>query len=229
MRHLILLHGALGSSGQLIPLKKILENNFSVHLINFSGHGGETPDESFDMDLFSGDVTRYLEKNKIEKADVFGYSMGGYVALWMARYFPGRLGRICTLATKFDWSPESAEREVSMLNPDKIQEKLPGFARTLEERHAPADWKIIMQMTADMMPGLAKKPLQDNDFKQIQNPVMVCIGEKDKMVSVAESEHVVTQLGNATLKVLEDTPHPLESVNLEKMRILLTRFYSYDH
>src|SRR5688572_24423855 len=152
-----------------------MEDNFKVHLINFSGHGGEITDKSFDMDLFSKNVIDYLDRNQIEKADVFGYSMGGYVALWIARFFPLCIDRISTLATKFDWSQESAAREVSMLNPEKIQEKLPQFAQSLQERHAPADWKIIMKKTSEMMIGLAKKPLKESDFNQIRNPVLVCI------------------------------------------------------
>jgi pimeloyl-ACP methyl ester carboxylesterase len=225
MNHLILLHGALGSAAQLLPLKELMDDYFKVHLFNLSGHGGDIPRDPFCMELFSNDVIGYMDGNRIEKADVFGYSMGGYVALWLARFFPGRIKKICTLATKFDWSVESAIKEVSMLNPLKIQQKLPQFAQTLHHRHAPADWKIIMQMTGEMMIDLANHPLQENDFKQIQNPVMVCIGDKDKMVSVTESENVVQQLSNATLKILAETPHPLESLNLQNLKTLLTRFF----
>jgi hypothetical protein len=36
----ILLHGAIGSKEQLIPLQNELENKYTVHNFNFSGHGG---------------------------------------------------------------------------------------------------------------------------------------------------------------------------------------------
>jgi esterase/lipase len=38
---LLLLHGALGSEKELIPLKKLLTETFDVRSFNFSGHGGE--------------------------------------------------------------------------------------------------------------------------------------------------------------------------------------------
>jgi len=33
-------HGAIGSKEQLIPLQNELENKYTVHNFNFSGHGG---------------------------------------------------------------------------------------------------------------------------------------------------------------------------------------------
>jgi esterase/lipase len=40
MAHLVLLHGAIGSKDQLHPLANALKKDFDVHLLNFSGHGG---------------------------------------------------------------------------------------------------------------------------------------------------------------------------------------------
>ncbi|CAF3356859.1 unnamed protein product, partial [Rotaria sp. Silwood2] len=36
--------------------------------------------DKFSIELFADDVVTYLEKNNLENIDVFGYSMGGYVA-----------------------------------------------------------------------------------------------------------------------------------------------------
>jgi pimeloyl-ACP methyl ester carboxylesterase len=51
--------------------------------------------------------------------------MGGYVALKTAVLHPGRIEAIVTLGTKFHWDPENASNEVRMLNPEKIEEKVP--------------------------------------------------------------------------------------------------------
>ena len=47
----------------------------------------------------------------ITRADIFGYSMGGYVALHAARRHPERIGSIMTLGTKFAWDTPTAEKE----------------------------------------------------------------------------------------------------------------------
>jgi pimeloyl-ACP methyl ester carboxylesterase len=124
---LLLLHGALGSQKQFDPIIPLLEDQFDVHRFDFEGHGENVSDTAYSMKLFSQNVVEYLDKHSIEKTNVFGYSMGGYVALKTALAEPDRIGKIATLGTKFNWSLEAAQREVRMLNPDKIEEKGPPF------------------------------------------------------------------------------------------------------
>ena len=76
-----------------------------------------------------------MNENYIQTIDIFGYSMGGYVALWLARFYPDRVGKIFTLGTKLKWNDEEAEKEIKMLNPEKVELKVPAFAQQLAERH----------------------------------------------------------------------------------------------
>ena len=80
MHKLLLLHGAIGAKDQLQPLAQALKNDYEVHALNFSGHGGEQMPNSFSIELFANDVLTYLDKTNIQKINIFGYSMGGYVA-----------------------------------------------------------------------------------------------------------------------------------------------------
>ena len=117
MKHILLLHGALGSLEQFDKLQTQLSANFIVHTLNFSGHGGQPiPKKGFSIELFANDVLNYLDEKKIPSINIFGYSMGGYVALHLAVHHPERIKSIFTLATKFEWSEESTAREVKMLN-----------------------------------------------------------------------------------------------------------------
>src|SRR5688572_25311470 len=112
---LLLLHGALGSKSQFRDLSKILEKDFIVHSMDFSGHGGNTlTNEPFSIELFADDILNWQNENQIKKCDIFGYSMGGYSALYLARYHPHKVRRIFTLATKFEWTEDIAAREVKM-------------------------------------------------------------------------------------------------------------------
>jgi esterase/lipase len=131
MKQLLVLHGALGAQQQFEELKTLLESQFTVHTLNFEGHGGRTSNAPFSMDLFVENVRDYLQENNLSSCSVFGYSMGGYVALKFAAKFPGTVNEIVTLGTKFGWSPEIALKETAMLNPEKIEEKVPKFAAAL--------------------------------------------------------------------------------------------------
>lgn len=218
---LLLLHGALGSQKQLNEIQTLLTKDFDVRTLNFTGHGGKAfGDAPFSIDLFTEDVLAYMEENNLEQVDIFGYSMGGYVALNLARLHPNKVGKIVTLATKFAWSPSTASKEVKMLNPVTIEAKVPAFAKALAARHQPEDWKVHLEKTATMMLELGNgKALLKQDFSKIQHKVLVGIGAKDKMVSVEESQEIAEVLTNGTLLVFENFPHPIEKVD----RTILTQ------
>ncbi|WP_242926201.1 alpha/beta fold hydrolase [Pontibacter vulgaris] len=215
MENLILLHGALGSAATLAPLKNELEANYRIYTLDFSGHGGKPlPESPFAMPLFAQNILQLMEQEQLERAHIFGYSMGGYAALYFALQYPERVKSIFTLATKFAWSAEAAEKEGKMLNPEKIQEKVPHFAQTLAQRHAPQRWQDVMLKTAEMMRHLGDSPaLTASLLAQIQVPVLVAVGDRDNMVTPEETIWTYRQLANASLLVLPDTRHPLEAVS----------------
>lgn len=225
MKNLLFLHGALGDAAQFSKLKSELENSFPIYTLNLPGHGGEPFGTDFSINGFAWETLRFLDENGMGTVDIFGYSMGGYVALQLARIAPERVGSIMTLATKFDWSPESAERESKMLDPEKMMAKVPAFAQNLAERHAPNDWKMLLQKTAGLMMELGKhKLLDEKALAEISQPVLVCRGELDQMVSQEESEWAAAALPKGQLQIFPETPHPFEKVATEKIAETIRRF-----
>jgi esterase/lipase len=223
MQHLLLLHGAIGAKDQLEELERALQENFIVHRINFSGHGGENfSDKPFSIALFADEVLNYLSSQNIEQASIFGYSMGGYVAMYLAKYHPGKINKVITLAIKFYWDEATAVKESGMLNAEKIEEKIPAFVQVLAKRHAPNDWKIVLQKTKDMLVEMGNKnPLLLEDYASISQPILVMLGDKDKMVSMEETEAVYEKLPNGKLMVLPETEHPIEKVDVGQLSEIL--------
>lgn len=226
MSKLLLLHGAVGSSTQLEILGEKLKDSFDVYLLNFTGHGGKPiPEEQFTIRLFAEDVIYFIEKNKLEGINIFGYSMGGYVALYIAKHFPGKINKIFTTATKFIWNEESSLKESKLLNAENIM-KIPKFAEQLEQRHSPEDWKVVLHKTDKMMIALGKdKALKDEDFGLIENEVQLSVGDRDNMVTIEETADVYRKLKNGRLLVLPDTPHPIEKINLERLENEIKLFF----
>ncbi|MBL7796053.1 MAG: alpha/beta hydrolase [Saprospiraceae bacterium] len=211
---LLLLHGALGCAAQFDDLKQDLSADRILLALDFPGHGGASTDTEFSIDRFAESVLAFLDKNSLSQVDIFGYSMGGYVAYWLARQHPERVGRIITLGTKLAWSPETAARETAMLNPEKIAAKVPAFAQMLADRHAPADWQAVVRKTVDLLHDLGNgAALEPDDFRAIACPVVVGLGEADNMVTREESEQVVEWLPNGRFEVLPGVKHPFEQVD----------------
>ena len=219
---LLLLHGALGTKNQLKAIKELLLEQFDVYDFNFSGHGGDDSDEAFSIDLFTQNVIDFLSANNIKYTSIFGYSMGGYVALNLALKRPELVNKIVTYGTKFDWTEASAKKEVKMLNPDVIEEKVPRFAEKLKNDHFPSDWKTLMKKTADMMLNLGGgEKISDAAFSTIQHNVTIAIGLEDMMVTVEESVHIASLIPSAQMQVLAGQPHPFEQVDSEIIRRLI--------
>lgn len=227
MKDILLLHGALGSKEQFSDLNHRLSEHFNVFTFSFNGHGGrDLPDEPFSIDMFADEIITFVKANDLKQADIFGYSMGGYAALYAASKHPGLFGKIFTLATKFDWSPEIADREIKMLDTGKIKQKVPKFAEELAARHGPDKWENVLKKTAEMMTELGNNNVLTAELmKNIHNEILVGIGDSDKMVTLEETITAFRSLPNAGLTVLPRTPHPLEQVDLNRLLIEFNGFF----
>ena len=226
MEHILLLHGAIGASDQLQELATSLSDFYEVHLLNFSGHGGGVlPEEPFSISLFADDVLSYIDANGIPSAHIFGYSMGGYVGMYIAKNYPERINKLMTLATKYYWDDAVAAREIQMLDAEKIEAKIPAFAEVLKKRHAPNDWKGVLSKTTSMLIDLGRKNTLDiDDYSEVKHSCLILLGDRDKMVSLEETIKVFKALPNAQMGMIPGTPHPIEQVDLEMLSFMIRRF-----
>ncbi|WP_343669239.1 alpha/beta hydrolase [Chitinophaga sp.] len=220
---LLLLHGAIGASHQLQAIAEALSAHYTIHLYDFPGHGGQPlPAGPFSISFFAAAVADYIREQQLENLTIFGASMGGYVALYLAKNHPELVDRIITLGTKFHWDPATAEKETQLLQPETMLVKVPGFAQALEKMHAPTDWKVVVERTAQMMLAMgAENPLQPDDFKNISTPTLILLGDRDRMVSFEETLQTYKLLPDAGLGVLPHTPHPAELVNAQLVTAII--------
>lgn len=223
---LILLHGALGDASQLQPLAKLITDR-PVIIMNFPGHGADAHRAApFTMEDLAASLLERMRLEAIERADVFGYSMGGYAALWLMRSHPERVRRLFTLGTKLTWSRDVAAAEAQRLEPGKMREKVHPLALLMARRHGESHWENVVRATASMMQWLGEHPLKEEDFLLMTNEVCLGLGDSDKMVSLEETQKFMGYLPNGSLSSLAGTPHPLEQVDVTLVRDVLLRYLS---
>ena len=177
-----ILHGALGSAHQFAPLQGAL--SIPSRVITFIGHGAESDsDEPWSIELFSRQLEQSLQSDPSgAPAHIFGYSMGGYVALDCAIRRPDLIEKIVTLGTKLSWSEQGALDETKKLNPDIIEAKVPAFAADLARRHGAERWRTVLSKTADLMIALGSNPvLTIERCAQFSLPVRYGLGDRDEM------------------------------------------------
>jgi pimeloyl-ACP methyl ester carboxylesterase len=224
MKIVILLHGALGAQDQLVPLKEELSTlNYEVHLFSFSGHGKLPFQKDFTVHQFASELELFVRNNHLQRPDIFGYSMGGYVALYLASQNKDLLGNIVTLGTKLKWTKEIADREIKQLDPGVIREKVPKFADALQKRHG-ADWELLLKRTADMMIALGDNNIIESNFGSINNKVLLGLADNDSMVTIEETDSAARQIPNSDRFTLAGAKHPIETADPKVLADIIHKF-----
>ena len=122
----VMLHGFLESSGMWDDYAETLSESFQVILIDLPGHG----DSGFfstgtTMDLMAEMVNALLDELKIEKVQMVGHSMGGYVILAFAELFRKKLRSFILLhSTAFADTEEIVERREKAIKMFHLHPKL---------------------------------------------------------------------------------------------------------
>ena len=225
---LMLLHGALGDVTQLAPLADRMNRERRPIILELEGHGS-TPlrGRPLRIESFGDLVLGAMDRAGIARADFFGYSMGGYVALHLAATAPDRVARVATLATKLAWTPEIAERECALLDAATIRAKVPKFAAALEAKHTAAGWEALLAHTADILRDLGARPrITDETLAAITQPVRLGVGDRDATVTIDECVSAVRRIPNGELEVHPRTSHPFEKAPVERLARSLSEFFA---
>lgn len=227
---LILLHAALGSASQLAPLAACLSDKFSVVTLDFPGHGEAAPaPAAFEYSVFANAVLAAMDARGIERAPVFGHSMGGYVGLYMAIHHPERVSAVHTLGTYFAWTPATATATLAELDAELIERKVPRFAEMLTARHAANGWKNVLAMTADLIERTGQAPpLSPDDLNGLEQPVRVGVGDRDHLTSVEAMAALYRMLPHAELAVFPRMGHAIERAPLEPLARSIAQFAGSD-
>lgn len=206
---LVVLHGAymnIPSMGEIIPL---LAKTHKVYALEFQGHGRTTDiDRPITYPNLADDVAAFMDKVGLEKADVFGYSMGAAAGLQLAIRHPGKVDHLVAASVAYDakgWQPEFIAF-IPQMTPDML-------AGTPME----TDYKKYSP-TPDGFRGLATKLIQlekepmawEADVKTLKTPVLIITGDAD----VATLEHSVALFRLLGGGVMGDMGKPLPASRL---------------
>ena len=226
---IILMHGALGAGSQLTSLQSRLSVHYDVHILEFEGHGAKRHEKSdLTLENLSAQLLHMAGSDPSRRPHVFGYSLGGYVALYTARHHPETLNRIMTLGTKFDWNPRTVSEQFSFLDSEKIKNEIPQLQHGLTQLHGEY-WEKLVHQTRRFVEHLGQNPAIDASFcRDIKNKVLILRGDKDRMVCEQESAEMAAHLPQGHFANLHETPHPIDRVDLDKLFQAIHDFLSLD-
>ena len=214
----VLLHGALGSRADLAPLEELFRPFGPVFAPNLLGHGGRPVPSQLSMETWSADVLAQLDASGVSRAVFCGYSLGGYLALYLARHHSERVAGVMTLATKFVYDPHTGRTHALLADPRRLASGSPDLAAHFARVHAPQDWTAVAQLNRGLFRTLTEAPpLAEPDLSAIHCPALVVSGMQDQIVSEQETRQLARQLPRARLLLFAGPAHPLGVVPLAQL------------
>ncbi|MDT0632578.1 alpha/beta fold hydrolase [Rubrivirga sp. S365] len=213
---LVVLHGALGSTElETDRLVRVWERTFHVHALDFAGHGRSAatpPDGPPTWETYTADAVALLDSLD-RPARVFGFSMGGAVALAAALARPALVGRLAVHGANVQWNQAEVEAMVGPMAPERMAEATPFWARRLEETHG-AGWRGLVADLVAFTRGLPDAWLEDADLARIACPTLVSAGDRDRYFDVRHAVGLWRAVPDARLQILPGLDHPIQGVDV---------------
>lgn len=179
-----------------------------------------------------------MDKLKIRKAIVCGLSMGGYILLNAVNRYPERFAAIvlCDTQCVAD-SPETKEKRyktIEQINKNGLHDFVQNFVSNVFYK---APLKLVEEMKNGMLTtspksivktlkALAIRKNMQSSLKKIAIPTLVLCGAQDIVTPLTQSQFLVEQIPNATLKSIDHAGHLSNLEQPDEFNRHLYRFIS---
>jgi pimeloyl-ACP methyl ester carboxylesterase len=225
----LMLVGGLSSDCQTWKLVvDKLKKDFQVIVFDNRGVGRtQYPRGSFDIPIMTKDALALLDHLKIEKADILGHSMGGYIAQEMAITCPDRVNNLMLASTAAFTSARNKflfSNMVGMLEKDIPHDLFlkefmcwlfaPEFFNGKVKRTVFIQYVLNApyRQTIDGFRRQVKAYSAYNSYdrlKKIKAKTLVISGRRDLLITPDEVQLLASRISNARLEYIEDVAHVL--------------------
>ncbi|WP_394830579.1 alpha/beta hydrolase [Pendulispora rubella] len=203
---LVVLNGGLCTIASCVgPLLPSWAKTRRVIAVEQQAHGHTNDiDRPMTYDHMAEDVVVLLERLGIAKADFFGYSDGGIVALRLGIRHPNVIRRMVTLSAYHDnraLQPGLLE-QMEQLTPEALPPSMRDeYAKVAPD---PSKWPVLVEKVKRL--GLDFQGFPDSEMRTIPVPVLIVMGDHDIMTA-PYGEELSRLLPNAQLAVLPGADH----------------------
>lgn len=219
---LVLLHGGLLTIDltwrALLPG---LAAGRRVIAIEGQGHGHTAlTDREMTFPALAGDVVGVLDHLGIEKADLFGFSLGALVATETVLRHPERVGRVVLASAAFqpDGNIDFATFPERLPSPEDFDAMLRGYADAAPD---PSRFEEFSARTNVLVHGFTGWPVAD--LAAITAPTLVLVGDTD-FVTVEHAVTMAATVPGAQLAVLPGATHMDVPQRVDVVRPMVERF-----
>jgi pimeloyl-ACP methyl ester carboxylesterase len=219
---LLLVHG-LGARAEdwsaMIPA--LAAKGFHVYAPDLLGYGRSAkPDVSYSIAMEETAVTQFMQAVGLTRADVGGWSMGGWIAMKLALDHPELVDRLVVYDSAGIYFPATfgadlfvpadvagVKRLMTILSPHPRQ--MPDFVTKAVLREFAENGWVINRSMAEMTNG---RDLLDFRLHDMQRPTLIMWGSKDDLIPLSSGKKIHELIPGSVLNVVEGCGHlaPLE-------------------
>jgi pimeloyl-ACP methyl ester carboxylesterase len=215
---MILLHGANSGGVELAPLAEALRPYATVRTPNLLGHGGRPIPARITLRDMAEDLVAWMDAEGIDTDVIGGYSIGGTLALYVARHYPQRVRGAIALATKHVFDAATTRHLIHLVNHERLERiRFPWGMRIdeLARIHAPNTWQDAADMTGRLFASLGQSPpLPEAELRAIRVPVMVVSSNLDQLVPWDETLALGRFIPGSHVAMFHGPAHPLRAIPL---------------
>ena len=214
---LVLVHG-LGARGEdwaaMIPA--LAAQGFHVYAPDLLGYGrSPRPDVDYSIPLEEQTVVNFMLAMHVPRADVDGWSMGGWIAMKLALDHPEMVDRLViddSAGTYFPatwgadlFTPSDAagvRKLIAMLTPKP--HPLPDFAAEAALRKLQRNAWVVNRSMKAMIGG---RDLLDFRLYKISQPMLIVWGAQDELIPLSVGETIHSKVAQSVLDIVEGCGH----------------------
>lgn len=225
---LVLLHGAGGClQMELEPMAHRLSKHYKIYALDFAAHGQSDAfmDEPFEPALFIDNVAAVFDHFNLTQVNLFGFSLGGFIALSYAYHNPERVRRLAVHATHIFWDPALVETMLTRVDHENIQNTSPELVRYLGQMHGKENWISLFERTKDYTVNIINFKEEYQHVKDVKTPTLVSSVDEDDLFEVDSPVRLHNTLANSNLAIIPGKRHAFQNVNLDLMVPLLRRHF----
>lgn len=226
--NILLIHGFASSSYTFRKIVPLLQEEFSTISVDLPGFGRSEKSTSFiySFENYANILLELLKRFQIKKTSIVAHSMGGQIALHMAKASPERVDKLVLLCSSGYLRRAKKALIYSSYLPffDRVayyyvhrkgvsdylknvffntnlisDEMIKEFSRPLSDR---GFYKALIRLVRHR-----EGDLEPYELKQIKVPTLLIWGEDDRVVPIHVGKRLVKDLPNAELITYKKTGH----------------------
>ncbi|MDR3365888.1 MAG: alpha/beta hydrolase [Prevotellaceae bacterium] len=219
----LLLHGYMESLEVWERFAGQLGKSVYTITLDLPGHGLSGARSVNSMELMADVAGEACRKLGVERASVVGHSMGGYVALALAKKYPALASRLClmhaTPDADTDEQKQQRDREAALIAAGKkellVSQSLPMMfaADNVSRLYEPlADLETCALIADDAgtiasLRGMKEREDMNDFLKTFGKPLLFIFGKKDRYISWETAKALMERFPQAQTLALENSGH----------------------